>query len=599
MHGFSTFETQEPTLNNLLTKIKVGKIQLPDFQRGWVWDDNHIKSLLASITLAYPIGALMLLETGGDGVRFKPRPVEGVKNVLTADPEELILDGQQRLTSLYLSLISKEPVLTTTDKKEKIKRYYYLDMKKCLNPDIDRLEAIVSVPEDKKITSDFGRKVELDLSTRSLEFKNSMFPLNIIYDLPKYYEWINEYREYYNHSSEISAFSSKFEQEIFLVFQQYEVPVIRLTKETPKEAVCQVFENVNTGGVSLTVFELVTATFAAEDFQLRQDWEKRKALLYKYDVLRGIDESAFLTSITLLASYKRHINTGTAVGCKRKDVLKLTLEEYKENVDEIMDGYFKAAKLLMREHIFSRKDLPYQTQLIPLSAICAFLGSSFDEDYAKQKIIKWYWCGVLGEMYGGANETRYALDISGLINWLKGGNEPATVRDATFSPMRLLTLQTRLSAAYKGIMALMMKKGGNDFISGDQIEITNYFGDNVDIHHIFPRKYCIDMKYNKQKWNSIINKTPLSYRTNRILGGNRPSKYISIIEDKHKVTTDDLDKYLESHLIAPQLIREDNFHEFIRDRAIKILDIIEQAMGKKVQGRDSEEVVDVFGDILI
>src|SRR5699024_5492571 len=156
----------------------------PDFQRGWVWDDNHIKSLLASITLAYPIGALMLLETGGDGVRFKPRPVEGVKNVLTADPEELILDGQQRLTSLYLSLISKEPVLTTTDKKEKIKRYYYLDMKKCLNPDIDRLEAIVSVPEDKKITSDFGRKVELDLSTRSLEFKNSMFPLNIIYDLP-------------------------------------------------------------------------------------------------------------------------------------------------------------------------------------------------------------------------------------------------------------------------------------------------------------------------------------------------------------------------------------------------------------------------------
>ena len=49
-------------------------------------------------------------------------------------------------------------------------------------------------------------------------------------------------------------------------------------------------------------------------------------------------------------------------------------------------------------------------------------------------------------------------------------------KDATFSPMRLLTLQTRLSAAYKGIMALMMKKGGNDFISGDQIEITNYFG---------------------------------------------------------------------------------------------------------------------------
>lgn len=372
-----------------------------------------------------------------------------------------------------------------------------------------------------------------------------------------------------------------------------------MTKETPKEAVCQVFENVNTGGVSLTVFELVTATFAAEDFQLRRDWENRKAILREYDILRGIDESAFLTSITLLASYKNHIETGSAVGCKRKDVLKLTLDEYKENVDEIMEGYFKAAKLLMRENIFSRRDLPYQTQLIPLSAMCAFLGNDFNDDYVKQRLIRWYWCGVLGEMYGGANETRYALDISGLINWLKGGVEPATIRDATFSPTRLLTLQTRLSAAYKGIMALMMKEGGNDFISGDKIEITNYFGDNIDIHHIFPRKYCIDNNYDKQKWNSIVNKAPLSYRTNRILGGSSPSRYISVIEERHKVVPEDLDKYLESHLINPKLIREDNFDDFIIDKSIRILDIIEGAMGKKVQGRDSDEVVSAFGDILL
>lgn len=598
MHSFSTFETQEPTLKNLLSRIHTGEIQLPDFQRGWVWDDNHIRSLLASVTLAYPIGALMLLKTGGDNVKFKPRPIEGVKDIQVDEPDELILDGQQRLTSLYLSLMSKEPVSTTTEKKEKIKRYYYLDMIKALNPNIDRIDTIISVPDTRKITSDFGRKVDLDLSTRELEFQNNMLPLNLIYDLPKYYEWMNQYREYYNHSSEVSEFLSKFDQEVFLVFQQYEVPIIRLTKETPKEAVCQVFENVNTGGVSLTVFELVTATFAAEDFQLRQDWEKRKALLKEYDVLKGIDESAFLTSITLLASYKSHIATGSAVGCKRKDVLKLTLDEYKENVNEIMDGYFKAAKLLMRENIFSQRDLPYQTQLIPLSAICAFLGNSFNEDYVKKKFIRWYWCGVLGEMYGGANETRYALDIVGLINWLKGGNEPATIRDATFSPTRLLTLQTRLSAAYKGIMALMMKAGGNDFISGDKIEITNYFGDNIDIHHIFPRKYCIDMNYDKQKWNSIVNKAPLSYRTNRILGGNRPSKYISIIEERHRVRPEDLDNYFESHLINPKLIRGDKFEKFIIDRSIRILDIIEQAMGKKVQGRDSEEVVAAFGNIL-
>lgn len=74
--------------------------------------------------------------------------------------------------------------------------------------------------------------------------------------------------------------------EIWLPFQQYKVPVIRLTKETPKEAVCQVFEAVNTGGVSLSVFELLTATFASDNFHLRDDWETKKKTLYDIPALK-------------------------------------------------------------------------------------------------------------------------------------------------------------------------------------------------------------------------------------------------------------------------------------------------------------------------
>ena len=424
-----------------------------------------------------------------------------------------------------------------------------------------------------------------------------MFPLNIIFDT-SYYEWANNYRTYYNYAPEKTKFLSNFEKSIFLIFQQYRVPVIKLTRETPKEAVCQVFEKVNTGGVNLSVFELVTATFAADDFQLRKDWETRKETLNQFDVLTGVDESSFLTAITLLASYKKHDATGAAVGCKRKDVLRLTLDEYNDNVDEIVNGYVKSAKLLMSEKIFSQRDLPYQTQLIPLSAICAYLQDSFEENFVKQKIIRWYWCGVLGELYGGANETRYALDISGVLSWIKGGNEPPTVRDAVFSPGRLLTLQTRLSAAYKGIMALLMKAGSNDFISGDNIELTTYFGDAIDIHHIFPKRYCIDSNYEREKWNSIINKAPLSYRTNRILGGHEPSKYITNIENKHHVRSEDLDNFFKSHLIAPALIRSNDFKPFILNRAKKLLEIIENAMGKTVTGKDSDAVITSFGGYL-
>jgi uncharacterized protein with ParB-like and HNH nuclease domain len=99
-----TFRTSEPFLHSLLEDIQLGKVQIPDFQRPWVWDDHHIRDLLASVTLNQPIGAVMLLETGGEGARFLPRVIEGVKLTISRTPDVLILDGQQRLTSLYRAL---------------------------------------------------------------------------------------------------------------------------------------------------------------------------------------------------------------------------------------------------------------------------------------------------------------------------------------------------------------------------------------------------------------------------------------------------------------------------------------------------------------
>lgn len=93
----STFRTDEPHLHELLGEVHKGQIQLPDFQRGWVWDDDHIRALIASVSLSYPIGAVMLLETGGEGVRFKPRTFEGVELPGPVAPLRLALDGQQRL----------------------------------------------------------------------------------------------------------------------------------------------------------------------------------------------------------------------------------------------------------------------------------------------------------------------------------------------------------------------------------------------------------------------------------------------------------------------------------------------------------------------
>src|SRR4029078_12642538 len=97
----ATFQINPMYLHALLIECHRGALQLPDFQRSWVWDEDRIKSLIASVSRAFPVGALMSLQAGGP-VNFKPRPVEGAPpDAKQVAPQSLLLDGQQRMTSLY------------------------------------------------------------------------------------------------------------------------------------------------------------------------------------------------------------------------------------------------------------------------------------------------------------------------------------------------------------------------------------------------------------------------------------------------------------------------------------------------------------------
>ena len=586
-------KTNDTPILDLMKDIGKGKIQLPDFQRGWVWDDNRIRGLIASITQNFPVGAAMFLEYGNDNVRFKYRMIEGAPPS-DAAPEQLILDGQQRLTSIYAALSSPNAVKTKTDRGNAVNRFYYIDIAQAVDPSADRADAIISVPENKQITSDFGRKVELDVSSAEKEYENKLFPLNIILDSVKATRWQLGYMQYHQGQHNVCQEYLDFMEKIIDPVSHYRMPIISLDKDTPKEAVCQVFENVNQGGVSLTVFELVTAVFAMDDFELRTDWDKRKQENLNGDVLNIVTATDFLTACTLLTTYEKK---GT-VSCKKKDVLSLKLVDYKKHADLLTQGFQEAEMLLAEERIFVSRDLPYTTQLIPLAVLCALLlpNHRIKASNVRNKIKQWYWCGVFGELYGSANETRYVNDVVGVMSWLDGGAFPKTIVDSYFNPMRLLMLQSRRSAAYKGIMALVMKNHSRDFISGQEMDIALYKATGIDIHHIFPKSYCVSKNYEYLKWDSVINKTPISYSTNREIGGAAPSVYLARIEKK--VTSGDLRYYLAAHWIDMDDCRTDDFARFIVNRARKILDAIEKATGKPISGRNSDEVKQAFGDHL-
>src|SRR5437870_3927038 len=120
---------------------------------------------------------------------------------------------------------------------------------------------------------------------------------------------------------------------------------------------------------------------------LRDDWNCRVNRLKQYGPISEIEATDFLTALTLLASHRRFQQNGPAVSCKRRDVLNLTLREYRDNADYLETAFINAARLLIREKVFDARNLPNQGQLIPLAAICAVLGNDLEQDTAKKKLL--------------------------------------------------------------------------------------------------------------------------------------------------------------------------------------------------------------------
>jgi hypothetical protein len=591
----STFDSTKTPLPQIIREITDGKVQLPDFQRGWVWDDEHVRSLLVSIARSFPVGAVMLLEAGGEA-RFQVRPIENlIFPGKVPEPERLILDGQQRLTTLTQVLALDVPVKTFDEKGKQIDRFYYIDIARALESDTLE-EAFVALKANRMKKENFERDVVLDLSTPEKECKEFFFPCNQILNSDRWEESLQEY------APEKFGDYMRFRKKILNEFRGYQLPVISLGKGTSKEAVCLVFEKVNTGGVPLSVFELVTASFAADNFNLRDNWygsklrkvEGRQHRLRKEPVLDTVEPTDYLQAISMLHTYEKRQQdiadgkTGkavTPVSAKRVSVLGLSLDSYHKWADPVEAGFLLAAKFLRKQCFYSSRDLPYRTQLVPLAAVLTVLKERWLEPVILDKLSRWYWCGVFGELYGGAVETRIANDLEDLLAWIADtGGEPRTVYDASFQPTRLLTLRSRLSAAYKGLNTLILRQGSRDFFWKATIQELDHEEVALDIHHIFPKVWCEGKKIKPNTFNSIINKTPISYKANRMIGGRAPSAYLSAIQTHKQVGLSDqgMNAILASHYIDLKTLRADDFESFFEARKETLLALVEQAIGKPI-----------------
>jgi hypothetical protein len=233
-------------LSSLLAQAHDGRLQVPEYQRGWIWDDDRIRGLVASVSLGYPIGALMLLEAGSPDLRFDTRPITGSPSPSPSPspstaPERLLIDGQQRITALYQALASGRAVHTQDDQGNAIERWYYVDIESALNPTVDRDEAIVSVPDTRRARTPEG--MDLGLHTSEMEWEHRLFPLHLVCggeDARR--DWQHGFVAHGSAGSTGSTGSTgsrrelmdRFAAGILESFDRYLVPTILLGRETAR-----------------------------------------------------------------------------------------------------------------------------------------------------------------------------------------------------------------------------------------------------------------------------------------------------------------------------------------------------------------------------
>ena len=606
----STFQTPQYTIVELLQKARYGELQLPDFQRPYRWDDERIRSLLVTILRGHPMGVIMTLKTGGQNVRFKPRPITGIDADGLQEPELLLLDGQQRTTSMVQALTGEGVVDTEDVRHHKLRRRYFVDVVKALGGVREQEEAVVSLPDTGVVTENIGRDVVLDVSTPEKQHEAGLMPATVLFDSTKTFGWLMAYcRAAGTPEGEAARFKvmERFNTSVVQAVQTYKVPAIELEKDISKDAVATVFEKVNTGGLRLDVFELLTATFAGdrayfertgEDFRLSEDWTMTETLLQAHPVLEDMKRTDFLMAVSVLATMARRRaalasgKTGKQVpqtSARREDILSMSLEDYLEWAPRLRKSLPQVARHLRDLHIHTARDVPYSSQVVSLLIITTLLGEQAEQYAVRARLNQWFWCGVLGELYGSTITTQLAKDAEQLPDWSTGSSTeiPEAIVRASFAESRLGSLNTRQSAAYKGVYALIMAQQppAKDWMLDQTLDFKSYDDLQVDIHHVFPKKWCDENGVERWRRESIVNKTPLAKKTNIALRGDSPAVYVKRLDSKG-LTQEQVDEQIATHAINPAMLRAGDFGGYFEDRRQRLAQMIEAAMGKPVV-RDS------------
>ncbi|HEV7806097.1 MAG TPA: DUF262 domain-containing protein [Solirubrobacteraceae bacterium] len=486
---------------------------------------------------------------------FRSREFSGAPDLAGAEPPELVLDGQQRLTSLYQALYG------VGDYR------YFVNFRALL--DGEELErCIFHLPE---------KRARPLLDSLDVQARDLYFPLPALSG-GGFEEWLDEVIERREvNDGDVKQLKKDLRgafRSYVKPMQEYEFPVVDLPGETSIDAVCKIFETLNRTGVKLTVFELLVARFYAQGIDLRKQWEEARE---QHDILEefGIDPYWLLQAVSLRA-------TKPTPAAQRGDVLKLGKTAINAHWDAAVAGMSAALELIRQEGILTAKWLPYSALLIPMAAVWSKVDErkGAEVGQARTMLSQYFWCSVFTGSYDSSPNSQASRDVIQLEKWLDGGPHPDVIKNYLFDPDELLVASTGRRALYRAVVALTLRQGAKDFHTGQDITPQRITDGKIDAHHVFPREWLKKNAHDGAP-DLILNQALIGKHTNRTIKDRAPSAYLADVEQALEHAG--LKELLDSHLLPSDVasgLRSDDYDRFLLERQELILAELEKATGR-------------------
>lgn len=585
--GKELFDNIPSKVEDLLSDVKNGRIGLPDLQRPFVWKDNKVRELLDSMMKGYPIGYIMLWASPED---YENTGYIGKNDKIYKQPDDLVIDGQQRLTALLAAMYG----VTIKDKDYK----------------------------ERKIRISFNPLTrEFDVWTPAFERNpewiseiSSVFMADQEHNISKlrkaYIRKVNEGRVKNGESELTDDEEDIVEQNIndLLNLNIYSLPTLKINSKADEEDVADIFVRVNSGGQNLTEKNFIETLIAVYDNAVHDKINKfcaesripangtsfnqilqvdpshlirmavgvgfrRARLRYAYMLLRGKD-----------------LKTGEITQDVRQDNLRI----FKEALDEVTNlNNWHAFMNIFASAGYLKGNLVASSNAVVFSYVLYLIGK-YDYKVPSlklQKIIcKWIFMSTITGFYTGSTESEVEKQFADLRD-VSSADEFVAYLNAViankftddyfeYSLPAELNSSSATSPAWYGYIAAINVLGTPMLFS--TAPLSQYFvlgtsGDknSVDKHHIFPKHYLEKIGYsNDRDRNQIANFTYLDYATNIDISDNPPIEYVGRYREK---LGEEGYKLACAQNALPENFEQLSYPEFLNKRRLLMAQIVKKA----------------------